>query len=105
MSGYFFILIFLAIVWLFLIRPRRRQMRAQQRQVASLEVGDEILTAGGLYGTVQAIEGDELHVEIASQVVVRIARRAVAAVLTEKSERQLEAAEPPEDTDATLSDT
>src|SRR5207247_3117555 len=97
--AYLFILVMLAVVWFFLIRPRQRQMREQQRQAASLEIGDEIVTAGGLYGTVKAIEDGELQLEIAPQVVVRIARRAVAAILTEKGDAELEAAEPDEQED------
>ncbi|MFY9579872.1 MAG: preprotein translocase subunit YajC [Gaiellaceae bacterium] len=102
MPAYLFILVMLAVVWVFLIRPRQRQMRQQQRQVAALQVGDEIVTAGGLYGTVKAIENDEVHVEIARDIVVRVARRAVAAVLTEKGKTELDAAEPDEEGDATL---
>jgi preprotein translocase subunit YajC len=45
----------------------------------NLNVGDEILTAGGIHGTVKAIEGDIVHVEIAPGTLVRIDRRAVAA--------------------------
>ncbi|MDX6517854.1 MAG: preprotein translocase subunit YajC [Gaiellaceae bacterium] len=44
----------------------------------SIEVGDEIVTAGGLYGFVTAIGEDELEVEIAPGTVVRVATRAVA---------------------------
>ena len=101
MPAYLFILVMLAVIWFFLIRPRQRQMREQQRQVASLRVDDEIVTAGGLYGTIKAIENDELHLEIARGVTVRVARRAVAAVLTEHDE-ELEAGEPVEETDGTL---
>jgi preprotein translocase subunit YajC len=67
-----------------MIRPRQRQLRAQQRQMAALEVGDEIVTAGGLYGTVRRIDDEEVRVEIAPQLEVRIAKRAIAGVLTEK---------------------
>jgi preprotein translocase subunit YajC len=102
MPAYIFILVILAIVWFFLIRPRQRQMRAQQQQVASLQVGDEIVTAGGLYGTVKSVEDDELHLEIASDVVVRVAKRAVAAVLTENDPNELEAGGQVEETDGTL---
>jgi preprotein translocase subunit YajC len=77
-------------------------MKAQQQQLSALEVDDEILTAGGLYGRVKAIEDDEVHVEIAPSVNVRIARRAVAAVLTEHRPEELEAAEPPEEPEGTL---
>ena len=100
MPGYLFIIVLLAVLWLFLIRPRQRQMREQQRQLAQIEVGDEIVTAGGLYGTVQTIVDDELHVEIAPNVVVRIARRAVAGVLTENADEPEQApAEPAEPAD------
>ena len=102
MPFYLFILVMLAVVWFFLIRPRQRQMRAQQQQVASLQVDDEVVTAGGLYGTVKAIEDDELHLEIARGVTVRVARRAVAAVLTEHDTDELEAGEPVEESDGTL---
>jgi preprotein translocase subunit YajC len=102
MPAYLFILVLLAIVWFFLIRPRQRQMRAQQQQMASLQVGDEIVTAGGLYGTVKAVEDDEVRLEVAPDVVVRIAKRAVAAVLTENAPDELETGEPAEEGDGTL---
>jgi len=84
MPAYAFLIVLLALVWLFLIRPRQRAMKAQQRQLAGVEVGDEILTAGGLYGFVRGIDGDELRVELAPGLEVRMARRAVATILTEK---------------------
>ena len=86
MGPVIFILVILALVYLLLIRPRQRQLRKQQSEVAKLEVGDEILTAGGIYGTVTGLDEDELLVQIAPQLEVRVARRAVAGVLTEKDE-------------------
>jgi preprotein translocase subunit YajC len=94
MPGYLFILVLLAVLWLFLVRPRQRQLREQRRQLSQIEVGDEIVTAGGLYGTVRTIEDDELHVEIAPEVVVRMARRAVAGVLTERTDPEADVEEP-----------
>ena len=101
MPAYLFILVLLAVIWFFLIRPRQRQMREQQRQVSTLEVGDEILTAGGLFGTVREVEDGELRLEVAPDVVVRVARRAVAAVLTEHDADELDAGEPVEESDGT----
>jgi preprotein translocase subunit YajC len=86
MPAYLFLIVLLALVWLLLIRPRQRAMKAQRQQLQELEVGDEILTAGGLYGFVRSIDedGDELRVELAPGLEVRMARRAVATVLTER---------------------
>jgi preprotein translocase subunit YajC len=90
-------------MWVLLIRPQRRRQMEQQRMIGALEVGKEIVTAGGLYGTIKAVEDDEIRVEIAPDVEVRIAKRAVAGILSE-DEPELESAdEPEEETTATLS--
>ena len=81
-----------ALLWLLLIRPAERRKQAQMQLLASVEVGDEILTAGGLYGHVRAIgEADELDVEIAPGITVKIARRAVAAVIPPDEPDELDA--------------
>ena len=55
-----------ALLWLFFIRPQRQRVQAQQALVSAVAVGDEILTAGGIYGTVLEVRGDnELLLEIA----------------------------------------
>ena len=82
---FLFIILALAAMWLIVIRPQRRKQRIQQTMQSDLAVGDEVLTAGGVYGTVTRIdeENDEVGVEIAPNVEVRLARRAIAAQLTE----------------------
>ena len=105
MPGYVFILVLLVLMWFMLIRPQRRRQLDAQRMVSSLQVGKEIVTAGGLYGTVTALEDDEVRLEIADGVEVRIAKRAVAGVVSEEEEPdELEEAEDQEDeSTATLS--
>src|SRR6476619_8564088 len=90
---YLFILVLLALVWFMLIRPQRRRQQEAQRLLETIGVGKEIVTAGGLYGTVTAVDGDEVRVEIADGVEVRIAKRAVAGVVSEDEEVE----EDPED--------
>lgn len=71
-----------ALLWVLLIRPQRKRQVEQRELHESIEVGDEILTAGGLYGHVRELgEDDDLVVEIAPGTNVRIARRAVAGVV------------------------
>jgi preprotein translocase subunit YajC len=48
----------------------------------AVDVGDEIISAGGIHGTVLAVGDEDLRVEIARDVVVTLDRRAVAAVAT-----------------------
>jgi preprotein translocase subunit YajC len=106
-SAYIFVLVLLALMWFLIIRPQRRRQQEAQRLLTQIAVGKEIVTAGGLYGTVTAVEGDEVRVEVAEGVEVRIAKRAVAGVVSEHEEPEEapeEAAEeaPDEETPATL---
>ena len=98
MPGYVFILVLLLLMWFLLIRPQRRRQLEQQNLINALEVGREIVTAGGLYGTVTAIEGDEVRLQVADGVEVRVAKRAVAGIIPSE-----EAGEEEEETAANLS--
>jgi preprotein translocase subunit YajC len=102
--GYIFIVVLLVLMWFLLIRPQRRRQMETQRMIAQLEVGKEIVTAGGLYGTVTAVDEGELRVEIADGVEVRIAKRAVAGIVSDEEEEPEETTEPPEERPATLPD-
>ena len=78
-----FILLGLAAMWLIVIRPQRRKQKLQQGMQSELAVGDEVLTAGGVYGKVTRVDDDDVRIEIAPNVEVRLARRAIAAQLTD----------------------
>jgi preprotein translocase subunit YajC len=97
--GYLIILIALfAALWLFLIRPQRRRQVEATRMQDDLAAGDKILTAGGIHGTVRGIEDEVVQLEIAPGTIVRLDRRAVAAVEPEETELEAEEIEAePED--------
>ncbi|MGZ4124858.1 MAG: preprotein translocase subunit YajC [Actinomycetota bacterium] len=71
--------------YFFLMRPQRQQRARQQQLLNELEVGDEVLTAGGMYGTIAEIddEDDTILVEVAPGTRIRMLRRAVSQRLTE----------------------
>ena len=69
----------LVLMWALLIQPQRRRQQKQARLLAELAAGDEVVTLGGLYGRVQAVEDDAVMLEIAPQTSVRVAKSAVAA--------------------------
>ena len=98
MTGFLIIVVLFALFWLLLIRPQRRRQAEQTALIQNVQVGDEIVTAGGLFGHVQSVADDELLVEIAPGTSVRIARRAVAGIVgpDEEDEGELEAGEEPE---------
>jgi preprotein translocase subunit YajC len=73
-------------MWLLLIRPQRRKQQEQQDLLSNLQIGDEIVTAGGIYGTVSEVDDDDVTVEIAPGTHVRMAKRAVAGILSDEEE-------------------
>jgi len=86
-SSLIIIIAMFALLWVLLIRPQRAKQQKQQQMLSSVEPGDEILTVGGLYGIVQELdEDDDLIVEIAEGIHVRVARRAVATVVKAEDE-------------------
>src|SRR5207244_9709957 len=98
-QGLVIVVVLFALFWLLLIRPQRRRQAQQNALIQNVEVGDEIVTAGGLFGHVKGVADDELLVEIAPGTSVRIARRAVASIVgpeDEEEDEELEAGEEPE---------
>ena len=95
----FLLLILLGIgaMWLIVIRPQRRKQKLERSMQTELAIGDEIITAGGVYGTVTQIDDDDVRVEIAPNVEVRLARRAIAAHLTEREPEAADATAEPVD--------
>ena len=87
MASLILLLAMFVLLWVLLIRPQRQRQMKQQHLLSSVEPGDEILTVGGLYGIVRDIdEEDDLIVEIAEGIQVRIARRAIGAVVKPEDE-------------------
>jgi len=80
MGAVIVIAIILAFGYVFLVRPSRRRTRSHAAMQDSIEIGDEIISAGGIHAIVKEAGEQELRVEIAPDVVVTLDRRAVAAV-------------------------
>jgi preprotein translocase subunit YajC len=73
--------LFFLVFYFLLIRPQQKRMREHAELVGSVEAGDDILTNGGLYGTVVTIDGQVIELEIADGVIVRIQRSAIAELI------------------------
>jgi preprotein translocase subunit YajC len=76
MGPIFLVLVFVGMYFL-TIRPQQQRMRAQKSLVASLAVGDEVVTVGGLVGHIKEMEDYELRVDVGGGTVVRVARASV----------------------------
>ncbi len=75
-----------ALLWLLVLRPQRRRQAEQLQMQDTLDVGQEVITAGGIRGQVRRLDEEVLELEIAPDVVVRLDRRAVAGVVRDEPE-------------------
>jgi len=76
------ILIF-AIMYFLLIRPQQKKLKDHQKMVSNVRRGDQIVTQGGLIGKISKVKDDnEVEVEIATGVKVRVVKTTIAQVLS-----------------------
>ena len=99
--AFLYVLIVLGILfWFISIQPQRRRQAAHMAMQDAVEEGVEIITAGGLHGTVVEAGETIVSIEIAPGTVVRVDRRAVAAVVQPEEElaedEELEDSDQPE---------
>lgn len=73
--------LFFVVFWFIAIRPQMKKSKEHRTMVAALAKGDEVVTNGGLAGRIVDIQDSFMGIEIAENVVVRVQRGAVAAVL------------------------
>lgn len=75
------IILMLAVMWFFLIRPQQKKQKDHRNMVSALKKGDRIITSGGLYGRVTGVAESALTVEIADKVRVKVSRGHIAGVV------------------------
>ena len=74
------IVVFFGIFYFLAIRPQRRQKQQHVEMISMLKKGDEVVTIGGMYGTVSAIGDDWVELEIAKRTRVRYLKRAISSI-------------------------
>jgi preprotein translocase subunit YajC len=74
------ILVFFGIFYFLAIRPQRRQRQQHSEMISMLKKGDEVVTIGGMFGTVSAIGDDWVELEIAKRTRVRYLKRAISSI-------------------------
>src|SRR6478672_11238219 len=67
----------LVILYFLMIRPQQKRAQAQAAMMRSVQEGDEVITTGGFYGYITAVEDDLFWVELADGVQVRVAKAAI----------------------------
>ena len=93
------ILVFFGIFYFLAIRPQRRQKQQHAEMTGMLKKGDEVVTIGGMFGTISAIGDDWVELEVAKRTRVRYLKRAISSITSideydeEEEDEYIEAAE------------
>ena len=81
LSTLMFPILLLAIMYFLMIRPQMKRAKEHQAMVSKLAVGDEVITNGGVAGTVRALGDNFISVEVSEGVVLRVQRSAITSTL------------------------
>ncbi len=91
------LLLLFAVFYVLMVRPQRQRQSQHKTMIDNVGVGEDVLTTGGIYGTITEADGDDLVVEIAEGVEVHMTRRGIAAILPPEAEEEDELEEADEE--------
>lgn len=84
-SMWIMLLLIFVIMWLFMIRPQRKQQKALEEMRKSLKKGDKVITAGGIYGVVAEVDEKTLLIKVDGEVKLRVDRSTVQKDLSDST--------------------
>jgi preprotein translocase subunit YajC len=81
-ASFLILLAFFAVMYFVMIRPQKQKQKKHQEMIRSVTVGTDIVTIGGLHGTVAALDDDTVDLTVAADgTVLRFQRSAIAKVV------------------------
>jgi preprotein translocase subunit YajC len=87
-SSLIFLVLLGAMMYFLIARPQRQRAQRHRELVESLEVGDEVVTIGGLFGTIESLGEDYLELRVDSTTTLRFVKTAVARVVVEDTSEE-----------------
>ena len=78
-------ILFMVLIFYFLLyRPQQKARKERDEMLSSLKIGTKIITAGGIYGTITALDAETVTIKIADNVEIQLARSAIGTVAPDK---------------------
>jgi preprotein translocase subunit YajC len=87
MSTLIMMAVIFGIFYFLMIRPQQKKVKEHKKMVEELKKGDRIITAGGMYGTVENLSPTTLTIKVAEGVKVKITRGSIGTVVKEEDEK------------------
>lgn len=73
-----FLVVIFALFYFVMIRPQRKRQKEQQTMIQGLQKGNKVITAGGIYGTIESVGEDSVVIKVESGTTLRVAKGSVA---------------------------
>lgn len=80
------IIIMFAIFYILLIRPQQKKQKEHQEMVNNLRKGDRVITGGGIYGVITALDDSTVTLEVADNVRIKVTRGSIAALVPKRGQ-------------------
>lgn len=77
MSFWIMIILMFLIMWLFMIRPQRKQQKELEKFRSELKKGDKVITAGGIYGTIAEVDEKTVLLKVDGDVKLRVDKSSI----------------------------
>lgn len=77
MSMWIMLILIFVVMWLFMIRPQRKQQKALEEMRRNLQKGDKVVTAGGIYGTVADVDERTVLIKVDGDVKLRVDKSSI----------------------------
>ncbi len=74
------IILIMAVFWFLLIRPQQKRQRQLQETIATLKIGDRVVTTGGIIGVITTVRDTSFIIRSADKSILEIARSAIAGI-------------------------
>ena len=85
MATWLMLILIFGVMWLFMIRPQRKQQKELQAFRDGLKKGDKVVTVGGIYGTVCEVKEGTVLIEVDNNVKIRVSKQALVKDYTEQA--------------------
>jgi len=80
------LLLIVVVMYFLMIRPQQKKQKAHQAMISAVKTGDEVVTAGGMYGTVAGVDDrkNTVYLKVSNDVKIKIDRFSIARVVTDE---------------------
>jgi preprotein translocase subunit YajC len=79
--GFLPLIIIFVVFYFLLIRPQSKKQKEHQETISSLEVGNEVVTAGGVLGKIKEINDQYVQLQISENVIIKVQRHTIGALM------------------------